>query len=50
MGTITLDNFDEIIESWLMNKRGAVTLVLTKDSARDLIEWMEMLLDDEGQS
>ncbi|AHK11117.1 hypothetical protein S14_5 [Shewanella sp. phage 1/4] len=38
MDTITLDNFDEIIESWLMDKKGTVTLVLTKDSAQELIE------------
>lgn len=50
MDTITLDNFDEIIESWLMNKEGEVTLKITKESAQELIEWLEVLLDDKGQS
>jgi len=49
MATITLDKFDEIIESWLMDKHGEVTLTLTRYSAQELIEWLEVLLDDKGQ-
>jgi hypothetical protein len=49
MDTITLDNFDEIIESLTMDRYGTVTLKITKDGARELIDVMEVLLD-EGES